>query len=103
VQEAHAQVDDRISEGVMEILNSGALYIHGRDKLNHPVGYMRCSIMKNFSDKQLDDLVKAGFYLSAFAQRHLLVSGRTEQMVMIIDFEDCSYTQVPWRTVIKFI
>lgn len=74
-------------EPPLQVMNSGGLYIHGRDHCFRPLLIIRPSLLCPFP---LDQVLSASSYLLEFLLQHMLLPGQVENWVLLIDMSDCS-------------
>ena len=70
------------------MLNGGGVYIHGRDKNLRPI--IICNIQKLIQQKHLfgennKDLINLVIYLLEYMEKFMLIPGRIENFILIID------------------
>lgn len=89
-------IPPHITENAMKILNSGFIYIHGRDNHFRPVMVLRCSeFMKNRKIFCFEDWEKAVIFFMEYSINELLLPGQIENWVSICDINQISLTSIP--------
>eukprot|EP00931_Biecheleriopsis_adriatica_P117288 TRINITY_DN92824_c0_g1_i1.p1 TRINITY_DN92824_c0_g1~~TRINITY_DN92824_c0_g1_i1.p1 ORF type:complete len:575 (-),score=91.45 TRINITY_DN92824_c0_g1_i1:144-1799(-) len=107
--EAHVQL--RVNNlplsdsSMIEDLERGLIYVHGRDRYGHPIIILRAC---HLDDMSADQTLKIALFVCEFTVRYLLVPGRVENYVLLLDFDQCPYWSV-WsnfgklKTVIRLL
>jgi len=86
----------KINEKVMEILNIGYLYIHGRDHRFRPIIHINASVINKYTKKyNFDDWNLATIYFMEYTIKNLLLPGQIENWVIICDLKDVSVMSLP--------
>jgi len=80
-----------IETGVLQDLKDGFVYFHGRDRSCRPVVVLRFDRISRFSS-DLDRAYKVMFFVFEFAIRYLMVPGRVENWVCIVDLNNSATT-----------
>jgi glutaredoxin len=85
-----------INNKAMQILNTGFLYIHGRDHKFRPVIHIKPSVITKYQKFfDFNDWNLATIYLLEYAINNLFLPGQIENWVIICDLKDCSVTSLP--------
>lgn len=89
------------SEEIEELAKAGIIYFFGRDKRYRPVMHIN---VKKMVDAKLpnETLSQLAIYLLEFALKNLLVPGKAETMVVVIDMTDVGTISIP-MTALKTI
>jgi hypothetical protein len=69
---------------ISSILNSGGVYIHGRDHRYRPIIVLTPKILAGFPQHLL---MATGYYLLEYIKDHMLLPGQIENWVLIIDMQ----------------
>ena len=84
-----------------EILETGVLYISGRDKQMRPIlhmepqNFIKLELDKRGVEDPNDEMLKATVFLMEFMKNHLWVSGKVESFVVMINM-NIGITQCPF-------
>jgi len=85
-----------ITDKIMEILNIGYLYIHGRDNRFRPIININVSVVnKNTKNYTFEEWSAATIYLMEYVINNLLLPGQIENWVIICDVKDVSLISLP--------
>eukprot|EP00930_Biecheleria_cincta_P039741 TRINITY_DN27292_c0_g1_i1.p1 TRINITY_DN27292_c0_g1~~TRINITY_DN27292_c0_g1_i1.p1 ORF type:complete len:517 (+),score=89.61 TRINITY_DN27292_c0_g1_i1:221-1771(+) len=76
---------------ILQDLKDGFVYFHGRDRSCRPVVVLRFDRISRFSS-DVDRAFKVMFFVFEFAVRHLMVPGRVENWVCLIDLKNSAAT-----------
>jgi len=71
---------------ILSELRSGLCYVHGRDRSGRPVIVLRPAHLRDLSE---DQATKVVLFVCEFVIHHLLVPGRVENYVLVVDLEGC--------------
>jgi len=86
----------KITNKVMEILNIGFLYIHGRDNRFRPIIHINVSIVnKNTKKYTFDDWSLATIFFMEYTIKNLLLPGQIENWDILCDLKDVSVMSLP--------
>ena len=85
-----------ICDKTINILNSGFMYVHGRDHHFRPVIFVKIKIVKNIlSEKYVfDDIINSIIYLMNYVMEYLLIPGQIENWIVFVDFEGVGLTDL---------
>ena len=88
-----------IDEDIAELINQGLIYIHGRDKNFRPIVFLNA--LKLTQKKWLQDhhLVNLIVLLYSYMDEFMLVEGRIENFILIIDCNDISLFNAPYAMI----
>lgn len=86
----------RITENAMKILNSGFIYIHGRDSKFRPIMVIVANIYDKYKKTfSFSDWEIAVIYFMEYAINNLLLPGQIENWNIICDLNGISITSIP--------
>ena len=81
----------KVTTGVFDLLNSGSIYIQGRDKNFRPIMVLKASkFLDNFH--QIDNLVAAMVVTIEYIKYFMCSPGHVENIVTIIDLEGVGFS-----------
>lgn len=82
---------------VTKLLNSGCVYVYGRDHHFRPLLIVQPSIIQKWSNKckNSDDIINTGIFLCQFICNHMLIPGQIENWSMIINLYGVSVVSLP--------
>ena len=79
---------------VKKLLNTGVIYILSRSKVgHHPILVINCTIL--VEKIELEDFALVATFIFDWMIKNMLVPGRIETWIIILDLEDVSLTDVP--------
>jgi glutaredoxin len=85
-----------INDKSMQILNTGFLYLHGRDHKFRPIIHIKPSIITKYQKFfDFEDWNLATIYLLEYTINNLFLPGQIENWDIICDLKDCSVTSLP--------
>ena len=86
----------QLNSNVLEILNSGCIYVHGRDCRFRPIIVMNIEIFCNLKDKyQTSDFETTALKFIDYIVDNMLIPGQVENWVTIIYMGDASLFNIP--------
>ena len=86
----------KLSNHHKEILNSGFIYIHGRDNRFRPIVILNPDIyVKNSKNYSLEDWILALAYFFNYTIQNLLIPGQVENWIIICDVANSSIVFLP--------
>lgn len=85
-----------INDDFKKILNSGFLYVHGRDKFYRPLIVLNPGLFTSI-DFPTEIWDKFGFFLLEFLVQKFLVPSRVENWNIIVDFGQLSMSNLPYK------
>ena len=83
------------SQEFIDIINSGCVYIHGRDNVYRPLIVFKPALF-NSLNYPVEIWQKFGIFLMEFLVNKTLVRSRVENWNIIVDFSDLSMTNIPY-------
>ena len=85
-----------INDKIIYLLNSGFLYIHGRDFHFRPIIIVSIKMLKVVLSQNytFDDINKCTTYLVNYLIKYLLIPGQIENWVNFVDFEDVGISDI---------
>ena len=91
-----ANLPPKLTNKVLEILNCGFVYVHGRDSKFRPIIVL---IMENYKKNEdlytFDEWLQATVYFMEYVVNNLLIPGQVENWVVITDFTGVSFFFLP--------
>jgi len=85
-----------LNENVKKILNSGFVYVHGRDSHFRPVIVVSAQTYLNFKNKfEFEDIVTAVIYFIEYIINYMLIPGQVENWDIIADLNNVSLFGIP--------
>ena len=89
-------IPNTIDDKVISLLNSGFMYVYGRDCHFRPIIVVSIKMVKiilsqNYS---FDDLTQSIVYLMNYIIKYLLVPGQIENWIVFVDFEDVGLSDI---------
>lgn len=91
-----ANLQPKITNKVMEILNIGYLYVHGRDHRFRPIIHINANIVSQNTKKfNFDDWNCATIFFMEYVIENLLLPGQIENWDIICDLKDVSVMSLP--------
>jgi hypothetical protein len=85
------------------LTKNGFMYFFKRDKFLRPIVIVNVAKIKNFTGDELEGLVPTVSYLMTYVIQKVLIPGKAETMVTIIDLNGVSMTQIPVKALKKFL
>ena len=86
----------KLNDKIIEILNLGFLYGHGRDQRFRPILIVNAKIYKKFKDNYvIDDWIISVMYFIEYIMNNLLVPGQVENWNIICDMDEVSVVFLP--------
>ena len=90
------KISPNVSDKIIEIINSGFLYSHGRDNRFRPILVIRACIYKDTAAKYLhDEFERAIVYFMEYTINNLLIPGQVENWNTIVDLDGVSVVGMP--------
>lgn len=87
-----------ISKTALDLVQSGFVYICGRDRLFRPIVVMRYRIIQQMSPApQSEDVIGAALIVFLFMQKYMLEDGVVENFVQIGDSQGVNVFTVPYK------
>jgi hypothetical protein len=85
-----------IGDKTIALLNSGFMYVHGRDHHFRPVIFVSTKTVKNILGKNynFDDINKSIIYLMNYVMKYLLIPGQIENWIIFVDFDGVGFTDL---------
>ena len=79
-----------------KVLNSGFLYIFGRDHQFRPLLICQPYILQKCLDLYSDtDIINASIFICQYMVKYMLIPGQIENWIMIVNMEDTSVLKIP--------
>ena len=99
--------EPRLNERTIQLLQSGAFYVFGRDKFFRPCFVMDAAVMarlaKDDPEMVSPEVFNAMFvFLFAYLKKVMLLPGQIEQWVTICDLNGMSATSLPRKQLLAF-
>ena len=86
----------KLTNKVLEILNCGFVYVHGRDSQFRPIIVL---VMENYKKNEdlytYDEWLQATVYFMEYVVNNLLIPGQVENWIVITDFTGVSFFFLP--------
>ena len=85
-----------IDDKTIYILNSGFMYVHGRDHHFRPVIFCSIKKVKNLLSENytFEDISRSIIYLMNYVMDYLLIPGQIENWIIFVDFEGVGVTDL---------
>ncbi len=85
-----------INDKIIHLLNSGFLYVHGRDRHFRPIIIVSVKMVKVIISQNytFDDISQAIIYLTNYVIKYLLIPGQIENWIVIVDFDDVGLSDI---------
>ena len=85
-----------INDKIIDLLNSGLMYVHGRDHHFRPVIFVQIKKVKTLLNDNYNfyDLNQSIIYLMNYVMEYLLIPGQIENWIMFVDFDGVGLTDV---------
>ena len=85
-----------INDKIIHLLNSGFLYVHGRDRHFRPIIIVAVKMVKVIISQNytFDDISRAIIYLTNYAIKYLLIPGQIENWIVIVDFDNVGLSDI---------
>jgi len=81
---------------VFNLLNSGFIYVCGRDRLFRPIIVMRVHVLNEIElTPEVDEVIAAIFLNLKFVQHYMLRDGIVENLIQINDASGISLMNIP--------
>ena len=92
--------EPRLTNHTIRLIQSGAFYLHGRDKWYRPCFVMDGQIIARMAKKEPECVTSDVFndmfvFLFAYLKKVILLPGQVEQWVTICDLGNMSMTSIP--------
>ena len=90
------RIPKTISDKTINILNSGFMYVHGRDHHFRPVIFVKIKLIKNILAEKyvFDDILNSIIYLMNYVMEYLLIPGQIENWIVFVDFDGVGLTDL---------
>lgn len=86
----------KLNKAILEILNSGFIYIQGRDYCFRPIIIMKLDVyLKHKNKYSFEDWNNAVLFLFEYTKNNLFIPGQIENWVTIANLENCSLLTLP--------
>ena len=86
-----------INQKIISLLNSGFLYLFGRDHHFRPilvVSIKECSNLISKKGYSFDDINQSIIYLINYTLKYILIPGQIENWIIIVDFKDVGLSDI---------
>lgn len=84
------------------IIDSGLFYVHGRDRSLRPVSYFCPKIILGIKC-ELEESLLACHFIAHYVIENMMVVGKIENWVTILDLAKLGFTSLPKKWIIQFI
>jgi hypothetical protein len=86
----------KLNEIIMEILNIGLIYLHGRDCRFRPIINISAKTYDKYKNKYTFEQIELSIiYLLQYVMDYCLIPGQIENWVVILDLKDIYVTSIP--------
>lgn len=93
-----------LSDDMKQVLDSGILYVHGRDRCFRPILIYNASALNEFLKFSYSkDILKACMFVLFYVVENLLFAGKVENWLLVIDFNHLSIKRLPVKFLKNFI
>ena len=81
---------------IITLLNSGFMYVHGRDHHFRPIIIVSIKIIKKLlsEDYSFDDINQSIIYLMNYIIKYLLIPGQIENWIVFVDFDEFGISDI---------
>ena len=91
----------------LKILQTGCLYLFGRDKFLRPTCILNCRILGDLAneypgEQSAQAFTDAFLFLNEYANKVMLLPGHIEQWIMLLDLGNLSMTGLPRANIMSF-
>ena len=86
-----------INDKTISLLNSGFLYVYGRDHHFRPIlvcSIKTCTVLAEQNLYSFEDISNSIIYLLKYILKYLFIPGQIENWILFIDFEDVGLTEI---------
>ena len=85
-----------ICDKTISLLNSGFMYVHGRDHHFRPLIFVKIKVVKNILGKNynFDDINKSIIFLMNYIMKYLLIPGQIENWIIFVDLDGVGFTDL---------
>ena len=85
-----------INNTIIYLLNSGFMYVHGRDYHFRPIIVVSIKMVKTVlsQDYSFDDINRSIIYLMNYIIKYLLIPGQIENWITFVDFDDVGISDI---------
>ena len=85
-----------ICDKTISLLNSGFMYVHGRDHHFRPLIFFKIKVVKNILGKNynFDDINKSIIFLMNYILKYLLIPGQIENWIIFVDLDGVGFTDL---------
>ena len=85
-----------ICDKTISLLNSGFMYVHGRDHHFRPLIFVTIKVVKNILGKNynFDDINKSIIFLMNYIMKYLLIPGQIENWIIFVDLDGVGFTDL---------
>lgn len=97
-----ATIPIQLTPVILDYLNSGLLYTHGRDHKFRPIIYLNC-YMIDPAKMDIDQLLLTIAYFLEYVIDKLMLPGQIERWVVVEDMKGMSLTSIPFGTLKKIL
>jgi hypothetical protein len=79
-----------------EILNTGFVYVHGRDNRFRPIIVVDPSVFLKYMNRfDMDEMINSLIFLLEYVLQNLLIPGQVENWIIICDVSNINVTSIP--------
>jgi hypothetical protein len=86
----------KLNDRILEILNCGFCYMHGRDSHFRPISIFRPRVYLNLKNNYTnEEWLQATVYFTEYIINNMLIPGQIEGWLLIVEMKDVSLLQIP--------
>lgn len=83
-------------DNALKLLNSGFVYVHGRDSRFHPIIICQPYILeRELKEYTIDEIERGSFFLCQYVLNRMLIPGQIEGWIMIVNLEFLHILNMP--------
>ena len=91
-----------LNDEMKELIDSGMMYIHGRDKCFRPI-YVIQAVKITEAKAELDNIMLAEFFVTFYGMENMTLPGKIENWVTINDMANLSMRKLPTKFISKVL
>jgi hypothetical protein len=85
----------KLTASIKRIIESGAFYVHGRDKHHRPIMVIRVARFQALNPlATTEETIAVVTLLYEFFKKHMRIPGRVENVLVVFDCKDMSYMKI---------
>jgi len=98
----HQNLPFLVNDEIKQLVDSGMMYIHGRDKCFRPIFIVQSAKITE-STAQLDNILKAAYFVTFYGMENMCLPGKIENWISINDMGGLSIRKLPTKFIGKLL